>query len=209
MMKNSINEICKQVPVIPVLVVNDTKQAKVLAETLIDAGLHVLEVTLRTPVALDVIRIMSEIPGGIIGAGTVLSPQDLIAAKGAGADFVVSPGSTTDLLQSAISENMPILPGASTASEVMKLEAAGFNVLKLFPAESVGGIPLLKSLYGPFPNVTFCPTGGISENNYRKYLALPNVACVGGSWITPELMLAENNWTSVRNIAERVTNIGD
>ncbi len=197
----STRELCQQVPVIPVLVVDDVEHAKPLAETLVAAGLPVLEVTLRTPVALEVIRIMSEVPGSIVGAGTVLTAQDVAAVKAAGAAFAVSPGATDDLLAAVRDQALPLLPGAVTASEVMALMAQGYDTLKFFPAEAAGGIPLLKSLGGPLPDVRFCPTGGINPVTARDYLALSNVLCVGGSWVAPKNLLAAKNWTGIADLA--------
>lgn len=198
----STKEICQQVPVIPVLVVKDVKHAIPLAEALVAGGLHVLEVTLRTPVALDVIRAMSQVKGAIVGAGTVLTAQDVIATKAAGAAFAVSPGATENLISAAEAENLPLLPGASTASEVMYLLERNYTALKFFPAESVGGVGMLKSLHGPLPNVSFCPTGGISPRNAADYLALPNVMCVGGSWVAPEDLLQAGRWDDIVTLAE-------
>ena len=195
-------ELCQQVPVIPVLVVNDVAHATPLAETLVEFGLHVLEVTLRTPVALDVIHAMSKVPGSLVGAGTVLTPEDVRAVKAAGAVFAVSPGATDDLLAAAKQEGLAILPGAVTASEVMRLIEKGFDTLKFFPAEAAGGRPMLKSLYGPLPGVSFCPTGGISEQSAVDYLALPNVLCVGGSWVTPKVMVETGDWEGIARLAK-------
>lgn len=198
----STRELCQQVPVIPVLVVNEVAQAVPLAETLVGAGLNVLEVTLRTPVALDVIRAMSQVPGSLVGAGTVLTPDDVRAVKAAGAVFAVSPGATDALLAAAEQEGLPILPGAVTASEVMALMEKGFDTLKFFPAEAAGGIPMLKSLHGPLPDVSFCPTGGISAQSAVDYLALPNVLCVGGSWVTPKAMVEAGDWEGIAKLAK-------
>lgn len=198
----STRELCQKVPVMPVLVVDDVAQAKPLAETLVAAGLPVLEVTLRTPVALDVIRIMSEVPGSIVGAGTVLTARDVENVKAAGAEFAVSPGVTDNLLAAVRDQEMPLLPGAVTSSEVMALMDHGYDTLKFFPAEAAGGIPLLKSLGGPLPDVHFCPTGGISAQTAADYLALPNVLCVGGSWVTPKSMVAAGDWAGIGDLAQ-------
>jgi 2-dehydro-3-deoxyphosphogluconate aldolase/(4S)-4-hydroxy-2-oxoglutarate aldolase len=161
----------------------------------------VLEVTLRTPVALEVIRRMSEIPGSIVGAGTVLTPADVKAVKAAGASFAVSPGVTDSLLSAAEDEGLLLLPGAATVSEVMKLLERGYDTLKFFPAEAAGGVKMLKSIHGPLPDVRFCPTGGISVQTIREYLALPNVLCVGGSWLTPEDKVLAHDWAGIESIA--------
>ena len=197
----STRELCQQAPVIPVLVVDDVAQARSLAEPLVAAGLPVLEVTLRTPVALDVIRIMSEVPGSIVGAGTVLNAQDVTHVKAAGAEFAVSPGATDNLLAAVRDQELPLLPGAVTSSEVMTLMDHGYDTLKFFPAEAAGGVSLLKSLGGPLPDVRFCPTGGINAQKAVDYLALPNVLCVGGSWVTPKAMVAAGDWDSIAELA--------
>ena len=197
----SVKSICQQVPVIPVLVVNDVSIAQPLAQALVNGGLHVLEVTLRTAVALEVIRRMSEVPGSIVGAGTVLTPADVKAVKAAGAAFAVSPGATERLLAAAEDEGLALLPGVATVSEVMKLVERGFDTLKFFPAEAAGGVKMLKSIHGPLPDVRFCPTGGISVQTFRDYLALPNVLCVGGSWLTPADKVNAQDWAGIEAMA--------
>ena len=197
----SVKSICQQVPVIPVLVVNDVSIAQPLAQALVNGGLHVLEVTLRTAVALEVIHRMSEVPGSIVGAGTVLTPADVKAVKAAGAAFAVSPGATERLLAAAEDEGLALLPGVATVSEVMKLVERGFDTLKFFPAEAAGGVKMLKSIHGPLPDVRFCPTGGISVQTFRDYLALPNVLCVGGSWLTPADKVNAQDWAGIEAIA--------
>lgn len=198
----ALRELCQQVAVIPVLVVKEPQQAQPLAEALVAGGLTVLEVTLRTPAALEVIRLMSEVPGSQVGAGTVLTLADVKAAKAAGAQFAVSPGATADLVKAAADEGLPLLPGASTASEVMRLLELGVDTLKFFPAEAAGGVAMLKSLYGPLPKVRFCPTGGITEQTAANYLALPNVMCVGGSWVTPDHLVQAGNWSAIQALAQ-------
>ena len=197
----SVRSICQQVPIIPVLVVNDVAIAQPLAQALVNGGLHVLEVTLRTSVALEVIRRMSEVPGSIVGAGTVLTPADVKAVKAAGAAFAVSPGATERLLAAAEDEGLALLPGVATVSEVMKLVERGFDTLKFFPAEAAGGVKMLKSIHGPLPDVRFCPTGGISVQTFRDYLALPNVLCVGGSWLTPADKVNAQDWAGIEAMA--------
>ena len=197
----SIRSICQQVPVIPVLVVHDATLAQPLAQALVSGGLHVLEVTLRTSAALEVIRRMSEVPGSIVGAGTVLTPADVKAVKAAGASFAVSPGVTDSLLSAAEDEGLLLLPGAATVSEVMKLLERGYDTLKFFPAEAAGGVKMLKSIHGPLPDVRFCPTGGISVQTIREYLALPKGLCVGGSWLTPEDKVLAHDWAGIESIA--------
>ena len=183
------------------LVLEQRGQARPLAEALVRGGLPVLEVTLRTPVALDAIRAMREVEGSVVGAGTVLTEQDVRAVKAAGADFIVSPGATERLLKAAQDAGLPLLPGAATGSEVMYLLEQGLDVLKLFPAEAVGGMALLRSLHGPLPQVSFCPTGGIGAGNAAAYLALPNVVCVGGSWVAPRAMLEAGDWAGIEQLA--------
>lgn len=197
----SSKQICLLAPVIPVLIVKETAIAQPLAQALVSGGLPVLEVTLRTPVALDVIRAMAEVEGGVVGAGTLRTPADVKAAKAAGARFGVSPGATESLLKAAQDADLPLLAGAATASEVMRLLECGYDTLKLFPAEAVGGVALLKALASPLPQVMFCPTGGITQQTAAHYLALPNVLCVGGSWVTPDALVQAQDWQSIRQLA--------
>ena len=206
-MRRTAREICQLAAVIPVLVVKSLDTAKPLAQALVAGGLPALEVTLRTPVALDVIRAMSEVQGGVVGAGTLLSPQDVKQAKAAGAQFGVSPGITDSLLKAAQDYDLPLLPGAATASEVMYLLEQGYDTLKLFPAEAVGGINLLKSLGAPLPQAKFCPTGGINLQLAPHYLALSNVLCVGGSWVAPDNLIAQGDWAGVENLARTASQL--
>lgn len=190
-------------PVIPVLVVEDVAHAAPLARALVEGGLKVLEITLRTPSALAVIEAMAKAaPEAMIAAGTVLTPQQLDQARAAGAAFAVSPGLTPLLAHAAQEPNtLPLLPGVSTASELMSGLEAGLQCFKLFPAEAVGGKALLKSLHGPFPQAVFCPTGGITAESAPGYLALPNVACIGGSWLAPAALLREGRWDEITRLA--------
>ncbi len=194
-------EIAARAPVVPVLVVERLADAAPLAQALVAGGLPVLEVTLRTPVALDAIRAMAEVPGGLVGAGTLLTPEDVRRAKAAGARFGVSPGATEALLAASEDEGLPLLPGAATASEVMRLLERGYRALKFFPAEQAGGAALLKALSAPLPLARFCPTGGIGQNNAAAYLSLPNVVCVGGSWVAPGAMVAAGDWAGITALA--------
>jgi 2-dehydro-3-deoxyphosphogluconate aldolase/(4S)-4-hydroxy-2-oxoglutarate aldolase len=194
-------EICLMAPVVPVLVVEDASTAANLAAALIAGGLPALEVTLRTPAALDVIRAMAEVPGGVVGAGTLLTRANVKAAKEAGAKFGVSPGATPKLLEACAEFELPLLPGAATATEVMALLEQGYTVQKFFPAEASGGAPALKSIGAPIPQVRFCPTGGISLKNARDYLGLPNVLCVGGSWVAPVGMVTAGDWAGITALA--------
>jgi 2-dehydro-3-deoxyphosphogluconate aldolase/(4S)-4-hydroxy-2-oxoglutarate aldolase len=188
-------------PVIPVLVVERAADAAPLARALVAGGLPALEVTLRTPAALDAIRAMAEVPGGIVGAGTLLTPEDVRRAKAAGAHFGVAPGATEALLAAAEDAGLPLLPGAATASEVMRLLERGYRALKFFPAEQAGGAALLKALAAPLPQARFCPTGGIGPGNAAAYLALANVICVGGSWVAPPAMVAAADWAGITDLA--------
>ncbi|WP_323006904.1 bifunctional 4-hydroxy-2-oxoglutarate aldolase/2-dehydro-3-deoxy-phosphogluconate aldolase [Pseudorhodobacter sp.] len=194
-------EICLLAPVIPVLVIEDVGKAQGLAKALVAGGLPALEVTLRTPGALEAIRRMADVEGGVVGAGTLLTPADVKAAKAAGARFGVSPGATMKLLDACAEHELPLLPGAATATEVMILLELGYSVQKFFPAEAAGGAPALKSIGGPIPQVRFCPTGGISLKNARDYLGLATVLCVGGSWVAPATMVAAADWAGITALA--------
>ena len=194
-------EIASRAPIIPVLVLDDAASAAALAHALVAGGLPALEVTLRTPAALDAIRAMADVAGGIVGAGTLLSPDDIRAAKDAGARFGVSPGATPRLIAASIEIGLPLLPGAATASEVMALWEQGYDMMKFFPAEAAGGAPALKAIGAPIPQVSFCPTGGITPANAPSYLALPNVICAGGSWVAPKNMIASSDWAGITALA--------
>jgi 2-dehydro-3-deoxyphosphogluconate aldolase / (4S)-4-hydroxy-2-oxoglutarate aldolase len=194
-------EIASRAPIIPVLVLDDAASAAALAHALVAGGLPALEVTLRTPAALDAIRAMADVAGGIVGAGTLLSPDDIRAAKDAGARFGVSPGATPRLIAASIEIGLPLLPGAATASEVMALWEQGYDMMKFFPAEAAGGAPALKAIGAPIPQVSFCPTGGITPANAPSYLALPNVICAGGSWVAPKNMIATGDWAGITALA--------
>ncbi len=193
--------LCRLAPVIPVLVIDDAAQARPLAEALVAGGLPVLEVTLRTPAALDVIREMAKVEGGRVGAGTLLTPDDVKRAVDAGATFGVSPGATDRLLDAAEEAGLPMLPGAATSSEVMALLERGYTVQKFFPAEANGGAPALKAIGAPLPQVRFCPTGGVSLKNAPDYLGLPNTLCVGGSWVAPKDKVAAGDWDGITALA--------
>ncbi|TXM77487.1 bifunctional 4-hydroxy-2-oxoglutarate aldolase/2-dehydro-3-deoxy-phosphogluconate aldolase [Methylobacterium sp. WL69] len=181
----SIDALMRSVPVIPVLVVEDAAHAEPIARALVAGGLTALEVTLRTPAALEVIRIMSRVAGAVVGAGTVLNPRDLDAAINAGAQFIVSPGLTEPLTRAAIDRGIPYLPGIANSADIMRGLDHGLDRFKFFPAEAAGGIKALKALAGPFHQVRFCPTGGITEATAPDWLALKPVICVGGSWVVP------------------------
>ncbi len=194
-------EICRLAPVVPVLVIDDLAHAAPLARALVTGGLPALEVTLRTPCALDAIRAMAEVPGGVVGAGTLLTPADVKAAKAAGATFGVSPGATPRLIAACEDEGLPLLPGAVTASEIMALLERGYTVQKFFPAEQSGGAAFLKSIGSPIPQVSFCPTGGIGLKNAPDYLGLANILCVGGSWVAPRDAMVSGDWARVTTLA--------
>ena len=198
-------EICGLAPVIPVLVLEDASTAHGLAKALVAGGLPALEVTLRTPAALDAIREMAKVEGGVVGAGTLLTPDDVKAAKEAGAQFGVSPGATDRLLDACEDHDLPLLPGAATASEAMALLERGYSVQKFFPAEASGGVPALKSIGAPIPQVKFCPTGGVSLKNAPDYLFLPNTLCVGGSWVAPKDAITAQDWTRVEALAREAS----
>lgn len=198
---NEAQKICELAPIVPVLVVDNPAHAGPLAAALIAGGLPALEVTLRTPAALEVIAEMAKIQGGFVGAGTLLTPQDVVAAKEAGATFGVSPGATPRLLDACEDFELPLLPGAATATEAMVLLERGYSMLKFFPAEASGGVPALKAIGAPIPQVSFCPTGGVSMANARAYLSLPNVICAGGSWVAPKDMVQAGDWDGITTLA--------
>ncbi|MGW4116502.1 bifunctional 4-hydroxy-2-oxoglutarate aldolase/2-dehydro-3-deoxy-phosphogluconate aldolase [Actinosynnema sp. NPDC004786] len=189
-------------PVIPVVVVDDAEHAVPLAEALLRGGVRVIELTLRTPAALAAIeRVAAEVPGIVIGAGTVTAPEHAEQAAKAGAAFLVTPGSTDRVLNAAEDTGLPFLPGAATVSEAMRLAERGLTSLKFFPAEAAGGVDYLKSIGGPLPGLRFCPTGGITPATAPHYLALPNVGCVGGSWLAPKDALASGDWGRIEELA--------
>lgn len=196
-----LRQLLPTIPVLPVLEVWDVERAEDLARALVAGGLRVLEVTLRTPGALEAIRRMAAIEGAVVGAGTVTRPELIAAARDAGAAFGVSPGATPALLAAAREAAWPFLPGVATPSEAMAARDAGFDVLKFFPALAAGGVRMLKSLYGPLPDLAFCPTGGIDAANFREFLALPNVLCVGGSWVAPADAIAAGDWERIETLA--------
>jgi 2-dehydro-3-deoxyphosphogluconate aldolase/(4S)-4-hydroxy-2-oxoglutarate aldolase len=198
----NIRDIVALAPVIPVLTVNDLQHAVPLARALSAGGLRVLEITLRTPVALAAIEAMRKaVPEAIVGVGTLTRAVDFAAADRAGAQFGVTPGLTPDLAAAARGARFPLLPGVMTPTELIAARAAGFTVLKLFPAQQAGGIGMLQAMGGPFPDVQFCPTGGITRATAPDFLALPNVVCVGGSWVAPRAMLEAGDWAGVEALA--------
>ena len=194
-------EVCLLAPVIPVLVIRDIAHARPLAEALVAGGLPALEVTLRTPVALEAIREMAKVPGAHVGVGTLLTPSDVEAAIEAGARFGVSPGATDVLLTATEKAGLAMLPGAATASESMALLERGYSVQKFFPAEAAGGAKALGAIGAPLPQVRFCPTGGVSPDNAGQYLALSNTLCVGGSWVAPGDLVKAGDWAGIEALA--------
>ncbi|MGB6242997.1 MAG: bifunctional 4-hydroxy-2-oxoglutarate aldolase/2-dehydro-3-deoxy-phosphogluconate aldolase [Castellaniella sp.] len=197
-------ELLKHSPVMPVIVIQDIDSAVGLAQALVAGGIRSLEITLRSPAALDAIRaIRDQVPDALVGVGTVRTPQQLDDALKAGASFGVSPGLSSTLAQAIQSAKIPFLPGVATVSEAMQAAEWGFTVQKLFPAEAVGGAALLKAWHGPLPDLMFCPTGGIHAGNAANYLALPNVGCVGGSWLTPPQAVAAGDWDAITELARQ------
>nr|WP_228098372.1 bifunctional 4-hydroxy-2-oxoglutarate aldolase/2-dehydro-3-deoxy-phosphogluconate aldolase [Chitinilyticum piscinae] len=197
-----IKQIMRSCPVMPVIVIEDLDTAVPLARALVAGGIKVLEVTLRTPVALDAVKAIADaVPDAIVGVGTVVRPEQFVQAKAAGAKFAVTPGLTPKLAAAAREAGMPLLPGVHTASEVIAAMEEGFDAMKLFPAEQAGGLGMLKALGGPLPQVLFCPTGGVSLESAPKLLALPNVGCVGGSWLCPKDAVKAGDWATITKLA--------
>ena len=200
--------ILKLQPVVPVLVIKDLAHAVPLARALVAGGLKAIEITLRTPVALEAIRaVADQVEGAVPGAGTILNAAQYHQAVDAGSQFIVSPGTTQELLDVARKSPIPMLPGAATASEVMALREEGYEVLKFFPAEQAGGAAYLKSLSSPLAGTMFCPTGGITPDNARDYLSLPNVICVGGSWIAPAALVEAGDWDGITRLATEASRL--
>jgi 2-dehydro-3-deoxyphosphogluconate aldolase/(4S)-4-hydroxy-2-oxoglutarate aldolase len=198
-----------RVPVVPVVVIEDLAHAVPMARALARGGLPVVELTLRTPVALDAIRaIAAEVPEVLIGAGTIVEPKQAALAVDAGAAFLVSPGSTTELLDAMEDTGVRYLPGVATVSEVLAVFGRGLLEMKFFPAEAAGGEAYLKAIGGPLPQVRFCPTGGITPASAPDYLALPNVGCVGGSWLTPASAMAAGDWDTIERLAAAAALLG-
>ena len=194
--------ILKLQPVVPVLIIDDVTAGVSLARALVAGGLKAIEITMRTPVALDAVRaVAEEVEGAEVGEGTILNAAHWEAAVAAGSKFIVSPGATQELLDAAADSHVPLLPGAATVSEVMALREEGYQVLKFFPAEQAGGAAYLKALSSPLAGMIFCPTGGISLKNANDYLSLPNVVCVGGSWVAPKELVAAGDWAGITKLA--------
>jgi 2-dehydro-3-deoxyphosphogluconate aldolase/(4S)-4-hydroxy-2-oxoglutarate aldolase len=203
----SIEQIVDIAPVIPVLVLEDADTALMVGEALFEGGLPVLEITLRTPAALECIRVLSRLKGAVVGAGTVLSPDQLSASLDAGASFAVSPGSTPRLVEAALKARVPYLPGVANASEAMMLAEQGLSHLKFFPAEALGGTKHLASLASPLPHIRFCPTGGITQENAKSWLSLPNVCCVGGSWVAPADAIRQRDAKRITSLAREAASL--
>ncbi len=203
-MQDKIIEILQISPIVPVVVVENIKDAVPLAQSLIEGGIPIIEVTLRSSCALEAIELIAKnVPKMRVGAGTILNPTQLEQAQNRGAEFLISPGLTIKLLEHAKKKDMPLIPGVSSSSEVMQALELGYNALKFFPAEYCGGVKLLNAFNGPFKGVKFCPTGGISADNMRSYLNLENVLCVGGSWLTPKDLIQNKEWDKITEICKR------
>ncbi|UOS67876.1 bifunctional 4-hydroxy-2-oxoglutarate aldolase/2-dehydro-3-deoxy-phosphogluconate aldolase [Helicobacter pylori] len=203
-MQDKIIEVLQISPIIPVVVIEDIKDAVPLAQSLIEGGIQIIEVTLRSSCALEAIELIAKnVPKMRVGAGTILNPTQLEQAQNRGAEFLISPGLTIKLLEYAKKKDMPLIPGVSSSSEVMQALELGYSALKFFPAEYCGGVKLLNAFNGPFKGVKFCPTGGISADNMRSYLNLENVLCVGGSWLTPKNLIQNKEWDKITEICKR------
>ncbi|WP_462152507.1 bifunctional 4-hydroxy-2-oxoglutarate aldolase/2-dehydro-3-deoxy-phosphogluconate aldolase [Pseudoalteromonas xiamenensis] len=204
----NIEAILSSAPVVPVVVIDNLDDAAPLAKALYAGGLRALEITLRTPVAAEAVKLMKQaVPEAFVGTGTVVDKATFDASVEAGADFMVSPGVTDELIALAKSTDIPFLPGAATPSEVMRLASHGFKFLKFFPAEAAGGAPMLKSIGGPLPHVKFCPTGGITLESAPKYLLLSNVVCVGGTWMVDKQLIANKDWQAIEALAKQASQI--
>ncbi len=203
-MQDKIIEVLQISPIVPVVVIENIKDAVPLAQSLIEGGIHIIEVTLRSSCALEAIELIAKnVPKMCVGAGTILNPTQLEQAQNRGAEFLISPGLTIKLLEYAKKKDMPLIPGVSSSSEVMQALELGYNALKFFPAEYCGGVKLLSAFNGPFKGVKFCPTGGISTDNMHSYLNLENVLCVGGSWLTPKNLIQNKEWDKITEICKR------
>ncbi len=203
-MQDKIVEVLQISPIVPVVVIEDIKDAVPLAQSLAEGGIHIIEVTLRSSCALEAIELIAKnVPKMRVGAGTILNPTQLEQAQNRGAEFLISPGLTIKLLEYAKKKDMPLIPGVSSSSEVMQALELGYSALKFFPAEYCGGVKLLNAFNGPFKGVKFCPTGGISADNMHSYLNLENVLCVGGSWLTPKNLIQNKEWDKITEICKQ------
>ncbi|GAA8268466.1 bifunctional 4-hydroxy-2-oxoglutarate aldolase/2-dehydro-3-deoxy-phosphogluconate aldolase [Helicobacter pylori] len=203
-MQDKIIEVLQISPIIPVVVIENIKDAVPLAQSLVEGGIPIIEVTLRSSCALEAIELIAKnVPKMRVGVGTILNPTQLEQAQNRGAEFLISPGLTIKLLEYAKKKDMPLIPGVSSSSEVMQALELGYSALKFFPAEYCGGVKLLNAFNGPFKGVKFCPTGGISADNMHSYLNLENVLCVGGSWLTPKNLIQNKEWDKITEICKR------
>ncbi|GAA9219506.1 bifunctional 4-hydroxy-2-oxoglutarate aldolase/2-dehydro-3-deoxy-phosphogluconate aldolase [Helicobacter pylori] len=203
-MQDKIIEVLQISPIVPVVVIENIKDAVPLAQSLVKGSIHIIEVTLRSSCALEAIELIAKnVPKMCVGAGTILNPTQLEQAQNRGAEFLISPGLTIKLLEYAKKKDMPLIPGVSSSSEVMQALELGYSALKFFPAEYCGGVKLLNAFNGPFKGVKFCPTGGISIDNMHSYLNLENVLCVGGSWLTPKNLIQNKEWDKITEICKR------
>ncbi len=203
----TVDEVMSTQPVIPVIVIERADDAVPLAEALVAGGMKVLEVTLRTEAAAECIRRMADVKGAIVGAGTALLPQDVDAAADAGAQFIVTPGLSQLTVDAALDHGLPILPGVATSSEIMAGLGLGLNRFKFFPAQQAGGVAMLDAFAGPFGTVKFCPTGGITLELAKEYLARPNVVCVGASWVAPKKLIDAKDWAGITALAKKAATI--
>ena len=201
-MSRTIKDIMAISPIVPVMVINNVEHAVPLAHALVKGGLKVLEITLRTPAALESIRrIRAEVPEAIVGAGTIINIETLNKAIDAGAEFIVSPGTTDKMIDAALATGVPLLPGIANPSQAMSLLEKGITEMKFFPAEAAGGIPMLKSIGAPIPQISFCPTGGVSQKNVKEYYNLSNVTCVGGSWMCAASLVDAEDWDEITRLS--------
>ncbi|WP_199490743.1 bifunctional 4-hydroxy-2-oxoglutarate aldolase/2-dehydro-3-deoxy-phosphogluconate aldolase [Helicobacter pylori] len=203
-MQDKTIEVLQISPIVPVVVIENIKDAVPLVQSLVEGGIHIIEVTLRSSCALEAIELIAKnVPKMRVGAGTILNPTQLEQAQNRGAEFLISPGLTIKLLEYAKKKDMPLIPGVSSSSEVMQALELGYSALKFFPAEYCGGVKLLNAFNGPFKGVKFCPTGGISADNMHSYLKLENVLCVGGSWLTPKNLIQNKEWDKITEICKQ------
>jgi len=201
-MSRTIKDIMAISPIVPVMVIHNVEHAVPLAHALVKGGLKVLEITLRTPAALESIkRIRAEVPDAVVGAGTIINIETLNKAIDAGAEFIVSPGTTDAMIDAALATGVPLLPGIANPSDAMRLLEKGITEMKFFPAEAAGGVPMLKSIGAPIPQISFCPTGGVNQQNVKSYYKLPNVSCVGGSWMCAANLVDAEDWDEITRLS--------
>jgi len=206
----NVRELMGLAPVIPVIVIDDAKHAVPMAQALVDGGIRVLEITLRTPAALDAVRaIARDVKDAVVGVGTITEARQFEWAREAGAQFAVSPGLTPALAKAATGCGIQLLPGVMTPSDLIAAMEFGYRAFKFFPAQPAGGVAMLKTLHGPFADIVFCPTGGITPETAPQFLALPNVLCVGGSWLTPRAFMEKQDWEAINRLARASVSIGN